>query len=446
MIYKKLNSILDEIKAAKGKGKADVVRKYMDDPDFNMFVRMVMDADRQYFIHTLPKPTETQAEDFHELMTILNALDLKGSANKSDKQTVANIAAQSPEADRVITCILKKDLKVGIGEKTIAGLDPDWIFVVPYERCSKEDKAKNVVFPALAQKKADGGFAYGFESPVERTGKHFLSRNGSGFNLCGIVEPQVQMLGATIRALRGTSEIVTIGEMVFRGPDGKHLDRQTSNGLYNKAVHGTLTKEEAKSVDYILWGWLTRADYDGWSSSTPYGEIWEVLEETVRDFPNISLVETEEVNSFEEAQDFYIRMRRQGYEGAILKDLQDEWYWGTSTTLIKLKNVGEGEFRILDAYEGEGKYEGMLGGVIVESEDGKIVCRMGSGFKDHHREKGVDWWKDHEGGIVTGRFTGVSQDKTDRETFSLENPRFVEDRFNEKTVADTLEYCSAQCN
>jgi hypothetical protein len=449
--FLKISRILDQLAEAKGKEKVQGLQRHVDDPDFRIFVQMCLDADRQYYINKLPvlaRNGDGDSYSFQEALEILGALCVKGSATNTDKSVVAAIAQQSPEALGVVTCMLKKDLRCGVGEKQIIAVDPEWIFVVPYCRCSKEDKLGRIDYPAIVQKKADGGFAYGFEEPHARTGKHFLTRNGSGFDLAGVVEPQVCELSRRIREqIDYTEGIVTIGELVFKGEDGKHLDRKTSNGHLSRFLSGTGTRALAETVEYVLWGWLPRSHFDSWSSDIEYEDVFNVLRCALvpGTLANISLIESEKVDHEQGARDFFRGMRGLGYEGAILKDRQATWSWGTSTEMIKLKNAAEAEFRIIDAYEGEGKYKGMLGGIVIGSEEGKILTRCGSGFSDEERGRGVQWWRDRAGGIVTVRFIEVIDDKPLRETKCLSNPSFVETRFNEKTVADTLSYCLSQC-
>jgi len=55
------------------------------------------------------------------------------------------------------------------------------------------------------------------------------------------------------------------------------------------------------------------------------------------------------------------------------------WDW------MKIKDELSVDFPIVDFYEGQGKYEGVLGGVIVENPNTKVRIRVGGGYTDEER-------------------------------------------------------------
>ena len=130
----------------------------------------------------------------------------------------------------------------------------------------------------------------------------------------------------------------------------------------------------------------------------------------------------------------------------MIKDA-DNLYWrdeqSGSKYGVKMKAFAEAEFRIVEAYYGKQgkKNEFILGGLVIESEDKKIRTKVGMGFSDEERERGVDWWNDQAGKIITVQYCGIVKDKTARTTSCLEHSSFVEPRFNEKSVANTYEEC-----
>jgi DNA ligase-1 len=56
---------------------------------------------------------------------------------------------------------------------------------------------------------------------------------------------------------------------------------------------------------------------------------------------------------------------------------------------MKLKPTIEIDCKCVSVIEGEGKYKGMLGAIMVKQTNGKL-CKVGSGFKDDQRK---DFWK-----------------------------------------------------
>ena len=79
-----------------------------------------------------------------------------------------------------------------------------------------------------------------------------------------------------------------------------------------------------------------------------------------------------------------------GYEGAMLRHPEIHYENKRSNSLLKVKFFNEMDMVITDIFEGDGKYEGLLGGFHVKSLDGKITAKVGSGFTDEQRKEFYD--------------------------------------------------------
>jgi hypothetical protein len=247
------------------------------------------------------------------------------------------------------------------------------------------------------------------------------------------------------------------GEFTILDSTGAVMPRKTGNGLLNKFIKGTGDLKIAGRVIYEVWDVLSSEDFMRRSCDIPYADRWNTLV-TAMNMPNstqdnvdlmlscfdgmskhrISLIETEEVETIKDADDFYTRMRDEGHEGAIVKDTQALWKDNTSPLQVKMKHFVQGEFEITHVIEGKGKFKGKMGAIGVKSSEGIITCNVGSGFSDKDRES-IEFWEDMVGGIVTIQFESIIEDKKTKKK-SLFIPTFVEARFNEKTVADSYEY------
>jgi DNA ligase 1 len=73
-----------------------------------------------------------------------------------------------------------------------------------------------------------------------------------------------------------------------------------------------------------------------------------------------------------------------GGEGLMLHRRTSRYVPGRSDDLLKLKSSEDGEAKVIGHAPGQGKYEGMLGALIVEREDG-AQFRIGSGLSDMDR-------------------------------------------------------------
>lgn len=75
----------------------------------------------------------------------------------------------------------------------------------------------------------------------------------------------------------------------------------------------------------------------------------------------------------------------QGGEGLVLHRMDAIWQSGRSDVLLKLKPQLDAEARVVAHEPGKGKYQGMLGALLVETPGGKRF-RLGTGFSDEQRK------------------------------------------------------------
>lgn len=80
-----------------------------------------------------------------------------------------------------------------------------------------------------------------------------------------------------------------------------------------------------------------------------------------------------------------------------------------TTNLVKIKSFRFSDLRIIGYEEGDGKYKGMLGAVIVDYKGNSV--NVGSGFDEVER---VELWKNPDGlidKIATIKYKEVSKNK-----------------------------------
>lgn len=111
------------------------------------------------------------------------------------------------------------------------------------------------------------------------------------------------------------------------------------------------------------------------------------------------------------------KFSRAGYEGVMLRHPLTAYSFGRGNNLLKLKFFREADLRIVDAWEGEGRYEDMIGSVRVEGMVGDRPVRacVGSGFSIEDRY--VLFEDEHLiGKTLTVKFQSVT-DKADADGF-----------------------------
>jgi ATP-dependent DNA ligase len=285
------------------------------------------------------------------------------------------------------------------------------------------DKIK---FPAYAQMKMDG---MRFNAIVRDGKVEFRSRNGKQILLLGNLE-------AEFAALAGNIDCVFDGELlVMDDMTMQFADRQTGNGILNKANKGTISAVDAAKVHATVWDLIPYVAFVDGYCLTPYAKRFATLQAIVDKQESagkkIWSVTSTIVQTLEEAQDIFQGYLADGYEGIILKDGSGEWEDKRSKTQIKFKGELECDLKIVAVEEGKGKAVGMLGAIICESADGIVKVNVGSGFNDAQRKQ---YWKENlVDKIVAVKYNSRIKNKSGEESLFL--PVFIELR-DDKDVAD----------
>ncbi|NVK75879.1 MAG: DNA ligase [Oceanospirillaceae bacterium] len=105
---------------------------------------------------------------------------------------------------------------------------------------------------------------------------------------------------------------------------------------------------------------------------------------TILDLPHVKPVEQFTVKNNKELNEMLNAYVQKGAEGLMLHRKMAKFANGRSDNLLKLKPHMEADAKVLEIINGTGKYEGMMGSVVVETEGG-LRFKVGSGFSDQER-------------------------------------------------------------
>jgi DNA ligase-1 len=94
---------------------------------------------------------------------------------------------------------------------------------------------------------------------------------------------------------------------------------------------------------------------------------------------------------------------RRGAEGLMLHHGQATYRTGRSDDLLKVKRHDDAEARVISYIPGKGKYQGMMGSLLLEMPDG-TQFRVGSGFSDEQRRNPPPI-----GSVITYKYFGKTQ-------------------------------------
>lgn len=412
--------------------KIEQLSKNSSNDTLREVIRLALDPFTQFYQRKIPTYVPNTTSHAASLKSMLPALfDLRErvvTGNAAIDHLTNILQAVNPDDAKVLERIIEKDLKCGVQVSTANSVWSGLIQEYPVMLCSgyEQKLVDKINYPAYAQLKMDG---MRFNAIV-RSGKvEFRSRNGKQIHLLGNLEKE-------FAALAGDIDCVFDGELlVMFEDDYQFADRQTGNGILNKANKGTISAKEASLVHATVWDVIPYAYFTDGYCPTPYSKRFSSLElltnKQKSEGKKIWCVASDIVQSLEEAQVIFEDYLSKGLEGLILKDGSGVWEDKRAKHQIKFKGELECDLKIVAVEEGTGKAAGMLGAIVCESADGIVKVNVGSGFTDAHRKQ---YWKENlVDKIVAVKYNARIKNKAGEESLFL--PVFIEIR-DDKDVAD----------
>jgi hypothetical protein len=413
--------ILEDLAANPSRNyKIAKLQEHVNNKVLREVVRLALDPFTQFYIRKIPKYEATGSGCLmHAIDQLFELSSRIVTGNAAIEHLTQVLTSLSPKNAKVLECIIAKDLKCGVSTATANDV---WLGLVVDYPCMlasqyEQKLVDKIQWPAMVQLKMDG---MRFNAVVRDGQCEFKSRNGKTIDLLGNLEKEFVELANGI-------DTVFDGELIVKDDSGI-LNRQTGNGILNKAVKGTISDKEASMVHATIWDHIPYMYFTSGDCPTPYKTRFARLEAADK----ISIVPNFIVDNIEEAQAKFKEYYDQGEEGIILKDMNAPWENKRSKSLIKFKGELECDLKIVDVEDGTGKYEGMLGALVCESEDGIIKVKVGSGFNDEDRKKIKK--QDVVGKVVAVKYNSRIRSKHEDESLFL--PIFVEIR-EDKDKADS---------
>ena len=406
--------------------KIEFLMTHRDNKLLQDVICLALDPFTQFYIRKIPS-YYSQSESSLSLADAIAKLGALSSRQVTGHAGIAHLKSilercASDDA-KVIERIIEKDLGCGVSSATVNVVWPGIVAEYPCMLCSQFEQklVDKIEFPAYFQLKMDG---MRFNAIVINDKCEFRSRNGKHLELHG------QLQDAFIALANGDS-VVFDGELVCKNPDGSIMNRQTGNGILNKANKGTISVKEADSVYATVWDMIPYDAFMGGYCSINYFERYSALSVQVQQVkPNkIAMVEHRVVLNFEEAKKLFEEYLSKGQEGGILKDPRGVWENKRAKHQIKFKQEEDLEAEVVGWTEGTGKYQGMMGSLMCRSKD--IEFSLGSGFNEEQRREFTE--KYIVGKIITCKYNSIIVDKRTG-VKSLFLPVFVEERLDKVEV------------
>lgn len=424
-----LNEFFNHLASDAGRNfKIAELEKHKSNDLLQTVIILALDPFTQFYIRKIPKYTR----GVHTIPLVQSCKQLKKLAsreytgNAAIEMLTSLLESSTPDDAKVLERIIQKDLKCGVSISTVNKVWPELIHDYPCMLCSASDEKliSKFEFPAMVQLKMDG---MRFNAIVKNGVVEYRSRNGKEIH-------GIKHLDQDFIVLSGSKNCVFDGELVVNDK-GIILDRQTGNGILNKAVKGTISDLESHKIRATVWDVIDYEDFTVGYSGVPYRDRFERITSTI--FTDaVRVVEHQMVESIIEAREVFDRYLAEGQEGIILKAGDAPWENKRVKHQLKFKGELECDLRIVGYEEGTGKYVGRLGAIICESgstDDRVLTVNVGSGFSDDLR---TDLWNirdDLLGKIVALKYNSRIKNKQGGDSLFL--PIFLEIR-EDKTDAD----------
>lgn len=214
------------------------------------------------------------------------------------------------------------------------------------------------------------------------------------------------------------------------------LNRKSVSGKVTQILKGTAPNNIDENFIFHIFDLDSAKTLESGKGQTLYLERRQNLSDLFdpsENYGSIKLGQMWEVNGMEETLVIYKRIVSQGGEGVICKN--DHFYeCKRSKNWVKLKEVNECDLVVTGWYEGEGKREGLIGGLICTDLSQTLRVRIGAGFTDSDLAELSQNPDSLKGSIISVQYNVTITDKHNNRSLFL--PRFVELRSDKKDPDD----------
>lgn len=444
-------SILTELANDKSiLAKKAILESHKDNEVLKTVLKLALDPGIVSGMKKMPEALENNVKyNLESALQLLDMIYTRKHTGHAARDFVATILGSVTSDDaEVIRRVLTKDLACGASDKIVNDIfGKGFIKDEPYMRCSLVDTKtiKNITSfkthgYAVSEVKMDGQY---LNHSVLNGYLTCTSRNGKLYDFLGSRDNEMAELAKHIQDVdpRFASGVVFNGECLLLAIDGSVENRETGNGIIQKAGKGSMTAAESMRVVFVLWDVLPYNAFQDGLWDVQRQERREILETAINKTNSefVRMVQYKKVIDIDDAFDYNSEMMLRGEEGTVLKCESGIWKSHTSPKQLKMKLKMFIDLLITGFNEGEKKRTGMLGSLQLESSDGIVITNCGTGIK----EKDAEWtfqsiWNSRDellGKVVTISCTGLTVDKrTGQKSIFL--PVWEEFRFDKNTCDD----------
>lgn len=393
--------------------KQQILKDNIDNAEFIEGSTMCLDPLVTFGVKQVPT-TDTMGPgvSWDEFKLLANELINRGLTGHAARDAIQTLAEKSTidQWNDWYRRILIKDLRCGTGAKLFNKVQKD---IIPLFGCMlAHDGAKH---------------------PKKITGDCFIEYKYDGVRVIAIV----QNGDATLYSRNGKllENFPHINEALSRSEfEGLVFDGEVMSEDFQTLMKQVHRKEGAQTEDSYLavFDMLTLEEFNAGGTDMTAFKRRERLVSYMSWFNfRIQLVESIYLNlDSEKGQESFKAMNKralaEGYEGLMIKPVNEGYKCKRSHAWLKIKPFIEVTLKVVALEEGTGKNEGGLGALVVEGDDdGKFFhLNVGSGLTDENREQ---IWADQDavvGQLVEIRADAATQSQDADDVWSLRFPRF----------------------
>lgn len=378
---KEVLEIINQIKATSSRNEKEAILKQHKN---NQTLRKVLDAALNPYIvfgigeKKLKKfinKVSGKENKFNNLFEVIEYLKVHNTGTDHDVKMVAEFlnAQDDEELKEFYKEIITKTLKIGgtaksinkaFGEKFI----PEFNVMLAKKFEDEEHKVKGKEF--VITEKLDGMRTIMI---VENGNVTFFSRQGQP--ITGLVE--------IIRDAVSLPDNVYDGELLIANADD-YKDRE----VLQETLKIARKDREKRGLVLHLFDMIPIEEFKAGESKATYRKRKEELSFIVEKLgsPYIKVVPNLYVGKdLDVIPKLLEEMNRKGKEGLMLNVSDGKYQCKRTDVLLKIKSMNTMDCKIIGFEEGTGKYEGMLGALLLDYKGYELRC--GSGFTDEDRKE-----------------------------------------------------------
>ncbi|OAO78591.1 RNA ligase family protein [Anoxybacillus flavithermus] len=375
---KHIKFILDNIKNTSSRNqKEEIIRQQKHNELFKNILYRIYNPFIVYGIgdKKLNKFLKT-AKGESEFKNIIELLDYLEVHNTGDDETVKKVAIFINNADEELREFYKeivtKNLRIGVTEKSINKalqykLIPEFNVQLAKKFEDEVDKIKGKKF--VLTEKLDGCRCLLF---VENSNIKAFSRQGQP--ILGLVD--------IFREAKLLLDGVYDGELLIANAD-EYKDRD----VLQETLKIVRKDTDKRNVIFHVFDYITHDDFKNGKSKLTYDKRREFIENNIdKNLKWIKIVPALYIGSdLNVISDMLAKLESQGKEGLMLNTLDGKYQCKRTDVLLKIKSMNTMDCKIIGFEEGTGKYEGMLGALLLDYKGYELRC--GSGFTDEDRKE-----------------------------------------------------------